>query len=235
MNLEQLNKYSIYANEKYMLELHSGKISKISKKAYFRKCAVLTRLIAQYTIEEYNEADFEYNKSRRMRERFDHQGVKITTLDKTTELLNKRCKFVKSVLALLGRLLCTSLDGWQNSGATYNDLYNFCCCSEKTISEMKKDIDEGTTEFSKLVCIHCPDDKNKGDFVDITKYAPITHAVKEYFLEELQNACKNRETKLKVRDKLLEMFPEFNDCILTEHTDEYGDTFYMDSDGSIIC
>lgn len=72
MNLEQLNKYSIYANEKYLSELNSGKISKISKKAYFRKCAVLTRLIAQYTIEEYNEADFEYNKSRRMRERFDH-------------------------------------------------------------------------------------------------------------------------------------------------------------------
>lgn len=228
MDFNQIKQYFKYAQKKYQQEKDNGTIS---EQTYYKKCLVISRLVAQYTIDEYNKACDEYNKLRRMKQRFQQQGVVITTLDTQIAVSADKCKKIQDLIASLGGLICISLDGWQCFGATYEDLYNFCCCSEKTISDMKKDIDDGTVLFSDLVCIHYPDYKDKGDFIDICKYAPITHAVKEHMHEQMKTACKDRDIRDKINNKLFELFPDLEDCCLMENTDEFGDTIFTDLDG----
>lgn len=228
MEYNQIQQYYSYALKKYREEKDSGAIS---EQAYFKKCLIISRFMAQYTIDEYNEAWDKYNKLRRMKERFKLQCVSITTLDKQMILSLKKCKELKALIASLGGLICNSLDGWQSLGITYEDLYNFCCCSEKTISDMKKSIDEGIVLFSDLVCINYPDDKNKGDFVDIHKYAPLTHCVIEHLCEQMETACKDKDLRGKINNKLFKIFPEIKDCCLLKYDDEDGNTLFTDLDG----
>lgn len=230
MNFTTMNQYFVYAQKKYKEEHDNGTISNYT---YCKKCLVLSRLMAQHTIDKYNDAYDDFNKLRRMRERFKYQGVSITTLDMQIAFLLKRCKEIKSFIALLGGAICDCLDGCQCCGATYEDLYNFCCCSEKTISEMKENIRDfqGITLFSELVCIHYPDDKNNGVFIDTCDYAPITHAVKEYMCERMKKACKNSEIRDSINNKMFELFPDMKDCCIIKSVDEFGDTIFTDLDG----
>lgn len=97
--------------------------------------------------------------------------------------------------------------------------------------DMKKDIADGTELFSDLVFIHYPDYKDKGDFIDICKYAPITHSVKEHMQQEMKTACKDRDIQEKINNKLFELFPDLEECCVIETEDEFGDTILTDLDG----
>lgn len=48
---------------------------------------------------------------------------------------------------MIGNILIDSLDEWQEHGATYDDLFNFCCCSENTINDMKRTLQKVTDYF----------------------------------------------------------------------------------------
>lgn len=231
MDFTTINKYFSIAQKKYQQEKDTGAISNCT---YFKKNLIVSRLMAQHTIDQYNMTCDEYNRLRRMKQRFQHQGVIINTLNTQIAALSEKCEKIQSLIASLGGVICASLDGWQYYGASYEDLFNFCCCSEKTIADMKESIRMGTTLFSDLVCIHYPDDKSKEEFIDISKYAPMTHAVKEYMCEQLENACKNNNVREKVNNKLFELFPEIKECCLIESVDDFGDTVYTDLDGNII-
>ncbi len=228
MNFSKMNKYFLYSQKKYNKEMKKGITS---KRTYFKKCLVISRMMAQYTIDKYNKSCDEYNKVRRMKERFEHQGVAITTLDTQITVQSKKCREIRSLMATLGGIICTSLDGWQCCRASYDDLFNFCCCSQKSIADMKKSISEEITDFSELTIIHYPDYKGKGDFIDIGCYAPITHSVKEYMLKEMKKACKDRDIRDKVNNKLFELFPELKDSCIIKSTDEFGDDVWTDLDG----
>ena len=47
-------------------------------------------------------------------------------------------KTLKVVVASMGALLEKHLNSWQEQGATYEEFFNFCCCSKATIEKMKK-------------------------------------------------------------------------------------------------
>ncbi len=228
MNFSKMKQYFLYSQKRYKQESDKGTIS---KRTYFKKCLVISRMMAQYAIDEYNNAYDEYNKVRRMKEQFKHQGVAITTLDTQIDIQSKKREEIRSLIATLGGIISASLDGWQCCGASYDDLFNFCCCSENSIAEMRKSISEGTTDFSELVCIHCPDYKGKGDFIDIGCYAPLTHSVKEYMCAEMEKACENRDIADKVNNKMFEMFPELKDSCMIKSTDEFGEEVWTDLDG----
>lgn len=228
MDYNKIKQYFQYAQKKYQTEKDNGTIS---KQTYFKKCLVISRFMAQYTIDEYNKACDKYNKLRRMKKCFQQQGVTIITLDTQIAVSADKCKKIQDLIATLGKSICVCLDGWQCFGATYEDLYNFCCCSEKTISEMKESIADGTVLFSDLVFIHYPDYKENGDFIEIFKYAPITHSVKEHMKKEMKTACKDREIKDIINNKLFELFPDLEDCCVIATEDEFGDTILTDLDG----
>ncbi len=122
MNYSKMKKYFLYSQKKYNEEMKKGITS---KHTYFKKCLVISRMMAQYTIDEYNKASDVYNNVRRMKERFEHQGVAITTLDTQIAVQSKKCREIRSLMATLGGIICTSLDGWQCCGASYDDLFNF--------------------------------------------------------------------------------------------------------------
>lgn len=228
MNFSEMKQYFLYSQKKYKQESDKGTIS---KRTYFKKCLIISRMMAQYAIDEYNKSCDEYNKARRMKERFKYQGVAITTLDTQIAVQAQKCEEIQSLIAALGGVICTSLDGCQCCGASYDDLFNFCCCSENSVADMKKSISEGITEFSELVCIHYPDYKGKGDFIDISHYAPLTHSVKEYMCEVFEKACENREIRDKVNNKLFELFPDLKDCCMIKSTDDEGNEIFTDLDG----
>lgn len=231
MDYDKIKQSFQYAQRKYQKEKDNGEIS---LRTYYKKNLVISRLMAQYTIDEYNKACDSYNKLRRMKQRFNQQGVVIATLDAQIIIPAMKCQSIKDFIATLGKSICVCLDGWQCFGATYEDLYNFCCCSEKTISEMKESINDGTVLFSDLVFIHYPDYKENGNFIEICKYAPITHAVKEYMCEKMKKACKNSEIRDSINNKMFELFPDMKDCCIIKSVDEFGDTIYTDVDGNII-
>lgn len=231
MDYDKIKQYFQYAQRKYQTEKDNGEISLLT---YYKKNLVISRLMAQYTIDEYNKAYDKYNTLRRMKQRFMQQGVVIATLDAQIIIPAMICQSIKDFIATLGKSICVCLDGWQCFGATYEDLYNFCCCSEKTISDMKESIADGTVLFSDLVFIHYPDYKENGDFIDISKFAPITHSVKEHMKKEMKTACKDKEIREKINNKLFELFPDLEDCCIIKSVDEFGDTIYTDVDGNII-
>lgn len=228
MDYSKMRQYFLYSNKKYQEEWDKGIIS---KRTYFKKCLVISRMMVQYAIDEYNKASDRYNRITHLKERFKHQGVAITTLETQIAVQSKKCEEIRSLIANLGGIIRVSLDGWQCCGASYDDLFNFCCCSEKTDADMKKSISEGTTEFSELVFIYSLDYKSNGEWFDLSQYAPLTHSIKEYMLAEMEKACKDRSIADKVNEKLFETFPELRDCCILKTTDEFGDEIFTDLDG----
>lgn len=152
----------------------------ISHTSYIKNSLVITRLMAQRASEELCEAVDNYNKLNRMNKRFKSQGVTVTTIPQHLKKLADDKGLYREILSMVGNIFIDSLDEWQASGATYNDLFNFCCCSKSTVDRMKKDIADGYTSFSDLVCTHYPDCKSKLNYVDLQDYCPITHAVIEF-------------------------------------------------------
>lgn len=219
-----MKRYFLYSNKKYQEEQDKGIISKCT---YFKKCLVISRMMAQYAIDEYNKVSDEYNRITHMKSRFKHQGVAITTLEAQIAFQSKLCKEIRGVIAALGGMICASLNGWQYCGASYDDLFNFCCCSEKSISDMKKSISEGVTDFSKLVFNNSPDYKVTGEWFEMTCYAPLTHSIREYMLAEIKKTCKDRNIADKINEKIFETFPELMDCLMIKSTDE----IFTDLDG----
>ena len=195
--------YMNHLYDKYIEECNNGVITQ--KEAY-KKSLVITRMTAQKIIGYYIEAMDKWNELRRMQSRFNHQGVDITPLNEQVKSASNNMKTLKSAVASIGGLIEKYLNGWQEQGATYEEFFNFCCCSEPTIEKIKQSIAEGETSFSDLIGHHYPDYKYNDDFLDIHNYAPLTHCIREYICEMLICATKaDKRVKNAVFDKLSEL------------------------------
>lgn len=198
--------YMNHLYDKYIEECNNGVITQ--KEAY-KKSLVITRMTAQKIIGYYIEAMDKWNELRRMQSRFNHQGVDITPLNEQVKSASNNMKTLKSAVASIGGLIEKYLNGWQEQGATYDEFFNFCCCSESTIEKMKQSIINGEILFSDLIGHHYPDYKYNDDFLDIHKYAPLTHCIREYVCEMLITATKtDKRVKNAVFDKLSELWSE---------------------------
>lgn len=208
------------------------KAGEVTAKDFYKKSYVYARMNALYYINEYNNTDDDFRKLVRMQSKFNADGVNILLLNKQVESKRKLLFYHRDQLGQIGEIMLDALDGWQFYGATYEDLFTLCGCGEKTISEMRTSIEEGGTDFSTLVAIHCPDYKYIDDFYDMRKFAPLTHAAKECLIkrfEELRKA--NKEIDNLAREKMFELFPEIKDSAVIKTTDEFGNTIFTDLDG----
>ena len=200
--------YMNHLYDKYIQERDNGITT---PKETYRKMLVITRMTAQKILEYYVAEMDEWNRLRHMQSRFKHQGVDITTLNEQVKSASNNMKTLKVVVASMGGLLEKYLNRWQEQGATYEEFFNFCCCSEPTIKKMKQSIAEGETSFSDLIGHHYPDYKYNDDFLDIHNYAPLTHCIREYICEMLICATKaDKRVKNSVFDKLSELLLENN-------------------------
>lgn len=152
----------------------------ISHNSYIKNSLAISRLMAQKAAEVYCQSIDEHNRLRRMNERFIKQGVTIAPIQKQLEMLEEKKDLSKELMGMIGNILIDSLDEWQEHGAEYEDLFNFCDCSQKVIDKMEKDIADGYTKFSDLVCINYSDYKGKRKHTDRNEHSPITCAVTEY-------------------------------------------------------
>ena len=196
--------YMNHLYDKYIQERDNGITT---PKETYRKVLVITRMTAQKIIEYYVAEMDEWSRLRHMQSRFKYQSVDITTLNEQVKSAGNNMMTLKSVVASMGALIEKHLNGWQEQGATYEEFFNFCCCSKATIKKMKQSIAEGETSFSDLIGHHYPDYKYNDDFLDIHNYAPLTHCIREYVCEMLVYATKtDKSVKNAVFDKLNELF-----------------------------
>lgn len=198
--------YMNHLYDKYIQERDNGITT---PKETYRKMLVITRMTAQKILEYYVAEMDEWSRLRHMQSRFNYQGVDITTLNEQFEAAREIMMTHKTVVASMGALLEKQLNDWQKQGATYEEFFNFCCCSEPTVKKMKQSIAEGETSFSDLIGHHYPDYKYNDDFLDIHNYAPLTHCIREYVCEMLVYATKtDKSVKNAVFDKLNELLSE---------------------------
>ena len=152
----------------------------ISHNSYIKNSLAISRLMAQKAAEVYCQSIDEHNRLRRMNKRFIKQGVTIAPIQKQMEMLEEKKDLSKELMSIIGNILADSLDEWQEHGAEYEDLFNFCSCSQKVIDKMEKNIADGYTKFSDLVCMNYSDYKGKRKHTDCNEHSPITCAVTEY-------------------------------------------------------
>lgn len=152
----------------------------ISHNSYIKNSLAISRLMAQKAAEVYCQSIDEHNRLRRMDKRFVKQGVTIAPIQKQMEMLEEKKDLSKELMGMIGNILIDSLDEWQEHGAEYEDLFKFCGCSQKVIDKMEKDIADGYTKFSELVCMNYSDYKGKRKHTDHNEHSPITCAVTEY-------------------------------------------------------
>lgn len=82
--------------------------------------------------------------------------------------------------------------------------------------------------------VYCLDYDHKGDWYDMRNYAPLTHSIKEYFLDYLQKAnVKYPEVRKATDSKIQEMFPELWGHVAIEKKDENGNIYYCNGDKPI--
>lgn len=176
--------------------------------SYIKNSIAISRLMAQRAVEELSQISDTYNNLKHMQNRFREQGVTITPIENQLNKLSEDKNIYRNILGMVGNIIVDSLDEWQEHGATYDELFNFCCCSENAIKNMKKDISGGYTLFSDLVCANYPDCKTKAKYVDLKDYCPITHAAIE-FMKNSINRINAIDFEPSVRDDIRRQFSEF--------------------------
>lgn len=141
-------------------------------------------------------------------------------------------KELRKFLVQMGEMFCYLFDKWQELGATYSDLLNFCNCKPKLIRQIKEDIEEHKDiKFSALLMIHHIDYIwDKDNFIYPEKYAPITHSIIAYHCDLMhQITIKDPNIKQKLSEKISELFTDSPIQIISEIKDSDGNKYlYFD-------
>lgn len=176
----------------------------------------------QHIVEKLNNSDTEPTKQ-------DYLTAIIYLKHITqTGINNSEGNELKKFLAIMGELFSYMFDKWQELGATYEELLNFCNCKPKLIEQIKQDIEEyENIKFSDLLIIHHIDYIWDNDVVICSeKYAPITHAVIEYHRDLIHRiTVKNPEIKEKIDSKISELFSDSAVHIANEVKDSDGNKY----------
>jgi len=131
---------------------------------------------------------------------------------------------------MAGEQLCQALDYWQTLGATLSDLCNLCNRDRAQVERelQKMNHDWPTMRFSDLVYIHNLDFKSNLDWLTYEVDAPLTHAIKEYYLDLMLHTP---EGQAAAQTALKKAFPGIMDKSLYPVTDADGMCHWYDKDG----
>lgn len=236
------NKYIDKYREKMLELVNNNLLPKEEKHKQMRKTMqstlIIYKLMAQETIDLINELS-DCKRS------YEKLIAKMSLLPKpfsesVEDFLTKErddCKEridkINDFLINTGKVICASLDLWQSFGAGIEDLFNLCNAKPKQIQEVYRDHYENE-KFSKIMMVYGLDYDHKGDFYDMRNYAPLTHSIKEYYIDFLEKAhVKYPEVREATDNKIQEMFPELSKHVVEEKKDEYGNIYYCNGDKPI--
>lgn len=235
------NKYITKHREKIIRLADDNQLPEKEKHEQMRKTVfsiiIIYRLMIQDTIDLINRySDYERIYDRTIAK---HSLLLESHEESVKELMKERDDCTKSIdklntlLIHEGKFICDGLDLWQSFGATLEDLFNLCNAKPKQIEEVYRDNFEHK-KFSEIMMVYCLDYDHKGDWYDMRNYAPLTHSIKEYYIDYLNKAnVKYPEIRESMDNKMQEMFPELCKHVATEKKDENGNIYYCNGDKPI--
>lgn len=243
--IENHNKYINKSHNKMIELVNNNLLPEAEKYKQMRKTIFSTiifyKLMAQETIDLINK----YSDYKRINERSiaKHSSLLetygksdddlIDNLIKQKEDCKEQLDKLNKLLINEGKLICTSLDLWQSLGAGIEDLFNLCNAKPKQIEEVYRDNFEHK-KFSEIMMVYSLDYHHEGDWYDMRNYAPLTHSIKEYYIDYLEKAhVKYPEVREATNNKIQEMFPELSKHVAEEKKDEYGNIYYCSGDKPI--
>lgn len=235
------NKYIDKNREKMMRLVNDNQLPKEEKHRQMRKTIffliVIYKLMAQETIDLINEL----SDCKRSIEKLIavksllHKSFSESIKDLTKERddCKKHIDELNDFLINTGKIICTSLDLWQSLGASIEDLFNLCNAKPKQIQEVYRDHFE-SKKFSRIMMVYGLDYDHKGDWYDMRNHAPLTHSIKEYYIDFLEKAhVKYPEVREATDNKIQELFPALSEHVVTEKKDENGNIYYFNGDKPI--
>lgn len=207
--------------------------SKAGDKARRKKAAglavVTARMQARDAVNALVAAEAEEKAVGRAIVKAKENGISFPLGDQRLEQLEKVSAQKRKELVDTGSVLCMALDMWQSFGATLHDLANLC---NRSYGDVLEEIGEDRLgdDFSGLVFVHnldYKDNRNRG-WIDYAVDAPLTHAVKEYWMDLMLHT---REGRAASHEALEQCFPEIMEHTMTLVTDADGVQHLIDKDG----
>lgn len=209
--------------------LASKKHDKVGYRDCLRSMILVQRLAARDAVDELVKANAALTAAERSMKKAKKQGITFTLGEKKIEQLKEPAKEARAKLSAAGETLSVALDMWQRAGATLWDLCNLCNRDYgKVLEEVREDRMDET--FSSLIFVYnldYKDTRNRG-WIDYDVDAPLTHAIKEYFLDLMLHTAEGRAASHKA---LEECFPEVMENAMTMVTDDDGVKHLIDKDG----
>lgn len=199
-----------------------------AKKAALQ-AVVLARLQARDAVTELVSAQADETAANRAVLKAKEAGATFLFGEQRLMQLSEVSAQKRKALVDAGGAICTLLDRWQSYGATLAELCNLCNRDhERVLAEIKAgDADD---LFSKLVFVYdldYKDPRNRG-WIDFDVDAPLTHAVKEFWIDLMIHTEEGRKAS---HEALEAVFPGIMENAMTVVTDSDGVKRVIDKDG----
>lgn len=191
---------------------------------------VLTRRQARAAVNKIMATSDELRVTERNLKDLRKEGVSFPLVERWCETLSSLLALERKELSITGLELCIALDYWQELGATLADLCNLCNRDPaQVLSEVGADW--MSKSFSELVYIYTLDFKSNREWLDYSVDAPLTHAIRAYFLDTMLNTP---EGQAAARKALEQTFPGITSNALHFVTDADGNRRIVNKNGKEI-
>ena len=190
---------------------------------------MLYRLQSRAAIDRLLEALDALRSAERATKKAEEGGISFPLGRQRLKKLGEELSEARAELSEVGMNMCIVLDIWQGFGATLFDLANLCNTSYgKLVRAIGSE--RLNESFSGLVFVYNLDykDPSNREWVDYDVDAPLTHAVKEYYLDLMLHTKEGREA---AHSALEASFPEIMENALRLVTDADGVKHLVDKDG----
>lgn len=169
----------------------------------------------------------------RQQKKMEQQNIKFILMGPAINKAKTDYKKQNDLLITFGAVVFSTLELWQQSGATLKDLCNLCNRNYEQVQSEISNYPDVADNLSKIVFVHNLDypPSDKYGFIRDEVDAPFTHAVKEYMLDIMLHTPEGR----KASDEALQnVFPELWESALIREVDEDGNVHFTDAEGNII-
>lgn len=190
---------------------------------------IFLRLQARNCISKLVDVTGELRAAERSVKKMTQKSITFPLAEQHIKNLENERKAAREELEIAGGSIAYVLDLWQRAGATLKDLCNLCNRDyTQVLGEIKEE--RRDREFSSLIFACNLDFKDPRDrgWLTFDVDAPLTHAVKEFYLREMVGTPEGRAASHRA---LEECFPGILEDALTEIVDLDGVHRLIDKDG----
>lgn len=217
--------------EKYDTAIDQFNKGKPFQKNDWRLMLILLRFLIRYTMGTRNNIQTELRYYRRQHKKLQGQNVTFLFLDIEIKKYEVWMEIARKNLIGWGKALTQLLDGWQEAGATREELFNLCNAHRAKASK-KEALERPEESFSALVGVYNLDySDDKSDWIEETTDAPFTHALKEYMLDQMINT---RAGRMAAHEAMCTVFPNIMDNLYYSQVGEDGKEYLYDNNGEFL-